>query len=551
MHHGHGWFCLSEWQLPIDLTAIRTLNLSTMEFVMQARSLFAVSVVLMLCCSDLPSTAQNPGNPNSNPINNRPLTSSLANAQETSIGQRVFYDPDQVQTVHLKIEEVDQRRMIEALPECIYVPALFRWRDQTVSRVGVRFKGNSSSNPNQLHKRSYLIKFSKYEKDQRFLGMERISLDNGIQFGSLFSEPIITDILRALGQDTHRCNYAKLYVNEDYRGVYVNVERIDESFIERHFPSPTGGLWKNDVGGPGGNLQYIGDNPEAYSKAFEAKNSRAKDEIGNLITLIQRVNRVPQNDVEQMLDQNMKVDDFLKTTAVMLFSGAFDQLTGWGPHNYYLYRAPATEKWHYLPWDLDVGFSEVAFGRIHILEDWHAAWPVPLGVRNPLLERIIGNPALLARYRSHASDILENHFEPDRLCQIVDTKYALIREALATDPFPKRRATVPGDQNYDDIVESIKQFIRKRYQTAKSQLENPGLRPQPRQQNHGMPVQMSERLQKVTHKAEGIQRRLQQIQQTMQQISRLLQQGKLSEAEQLIEALEQLTASETIPQPTR
>ena len=51
-----------------------------------------------------------------------------------------------------------------------------------------------------------------------------MSFDNGIQFGSLFGEPIITDILRDHGIKTHRCNYAKLYVNEEYRGVYVNVE---------------------------------------------------------------------------------------------------------------------------------------------------------------------------------------------------------------------------------------------------------------------------------------------------------------------------------------
>ena len=523
---------------------------------MPTRSLFEVSVLRMLCCSVLVSAtqtaaAQSPGNPPSNPRESRQIAVPLDDRQETASEQRKFYDPQQLQSVHLQIEEADQRRMLASLPECIYVPALFRWRDKTVSRVGVRFKGNSSSNPKQTHKRSYLIKFSKYEKERRFLGMERISLDNGVQFGSLFSEPVITEILHDLRQDTHRCNYAKLYVNEQYRGVYVNAERIDESFIERHFDGQTGGLWKNDIGGPGGNLQYIGDNPDAYRKAFETKNPQAKKEMRELITFIQRVNGVPRNDFEQMLETNMKVEDFLKTTAVMLFSGAFDQLTGWGPHNYYLYREPATGQWHYLPWDLDVGFCEVAFGRVYALEDWHAAWPVPRGVANPLLERIIDDPALLKRYRNHATRILETYFEPNRLCQIVDAKYALIRDALATDPFPKRRVTVPEDQNYDDIVESIKQFIRKRYETAKSQLENPGLRPQPPRRDHGMSPQMSERLQKATQKAEGIQRRLQEIQKTMHQIFRLQQQGKVAEIERLLEALERLTASETAPPRTR
>ena len=69
-------------------------------------------------------------------------------------GQREFYQKDVVQTVHLKISPADRRRMLEALPECVYVPASFQWRDIKLEKVTVRFKGNSSSDPRQMHKRS-------------------------------------------------------------------------------------------------------------------------------------------------------------------------------------------------------------------------------------------------------------------------------------------------------------------------------------------------------------------------------------------------------------
>src|SRR5882724_594632 len=70
-----------------------------------------------------------------------------------------FYQPDEVQSVHLQVAEKDLKRMLEALPELIEVPASFRWRDVSVENVSVRFKGNSSSNPKQTYKRSFLIKF--------------------------------------------------------------------------------------------------------------------------------------------------------------------------------------------------------------------------------------------------------------------------------------------------------------------------------------------------------------------------------------------------------
>ena len=69
------------------------------------------------------------------------------------------------------------------------------------------------------------------------------------------------------------------------------------------------------------------------------------------------------------------------------------------------------------------------------------------GAPNPLLERIIADPVLLERYRKEARKILDKSFEPERLCKVIDAKYKLIKDDLKTDPFPHRRATVPGDRN--------------------------------------------------------------------------------------------------------
>ncbi|MDA1230582.1 MAG: CotH kinase family protein [Planctomycetota bacterium] len=122
-----------------------------------------------------------------------------------------FYQHDEVQSFHLSVAEQDLQRMHAALPERIFVKASFRWREVSIDNVSLRFKGNSSSGPAQQHKRSYLVKFNEHDKDLRFLGLRRVSFDNGVQFGSLFSEPIITEILLDQGIPVHRCNYARLY----------------------------------------------------------------------------------------------------------------------------------------------------------------------------------------------------------------------------------------------------------------------------------------------------------------------------------------------------
>jgi len=455
-----------------------------------------------------------------------------------------FYQQDEVQSVHLSVAEADMNRMVAALPELIEVPATFRWRDVTVENVAVRFKGNSSSSPKQTHKRSFLIKFDKADKDRRFFGLRQVSFDNAIQFGSLFSEPIITEILRDHGIPTYRSNYAKLFVNEEYRGVYVNVERIDESFLANHLPDVSGALFKVDKGGPGANLEFLGDDPAIYLKTFEAKNKSAKKEPALLVEFISLINQTEPKEFAKTLEAKMEVDDFLRVTAVMLFSGAFDQLTGWSPHNYFLYHDAQHDRWHYLPWDLDVGFCETAFDKIRVHADWHAAWPVPAtGAPNPLLERIIADPVFLERYRKSARTILDKSFEPQRLCQVIDAKYALIRDDLKTDPFPPRRVTVPGDRSYDQIVDSMKAFVRNRYSSAVEQLENPLERPKVRRPP-GLPPQLAAKIQRVQKRAEEMQRSGQDVSpiaKVMQRLGPAVQAGKMEEAEKVVaEALKLL-----------
>ena len=388
-----------------------------------------------------------------------------------------FYDPAAVQTIHLEIAPEDLDRLHRALPQRISVPGVFRWGNRAIGPVGIRYRGNSSSQPQASHKRSFLVSFAEYRPGLRFLGLRHVALDNGIQFGGLFSEPLITEVLRGVGVKACRCNHARVYLNGRPAGVFVNVERIDRSFLERRFPSADGPLFKVDEGGPGADFRYLGSDPTLYRKAFERKGG---DETGAFADLIEFIRAIDTPTATlQDLETRLDVEGFLKTTAVLLLAGAFDQYTGWGPHNYYLYRNPADGRWTYLPWDLDVGLADEAFGQIPVLAGWNAAWPAPVPGR-PLMERLIADPILLQRYRRHANDIVETWFRPDVLIPRLRALHEQIREPLAEDPFPVRRVTVPSDTNVEDMLASMESFIRRRYALAREQLDHPGTRPPPR-----------------------------------------------------------------------
>lgn len=111
-----------------------------------------------------------------------------------------------------------------------------------------------------------------------------------------------------------------------------------------------------------------------------------------------------------------------------------------------------------------------------MIDGWNAAWPLPQSPR-PLLERIVDDAGLLTKYRKHSRALLETQFQPAKLGARLDRLYALIEDDLRDDPFPRRRITNRTDRSYADVIASMKQFMAKRYETAREQLENPGPRP--------------------------------------------------------------------------
>ena len=163
---------------------------------------------------------------------------------------------------------------------------------------------------------------------------------------------------------------------------------------------------------------------------------------------------------------------------------------------------------------------------------------------NPLVEGIVTNPALRERYRRVARVVLEQRFAPDRLCAALDAQYARIAADLKDDPFPPRRVTNPEDRSYDDIVTSMKRFIRRRYDTARQQLDAPGPRPTRRSRPPGPSPRLMEKLQRLQKAAERMQRAgkdVAPIQRLMEQVGPLLQQGRIDAAEKRIDEALRLT----------
>jgi spore coat protein CotH len=124
-----------------------------------------------------------------------------------------------------------------------------------------------------------------------------------VQFGSLFSEQLITSILYDLNIKASRCNFAKMHLNGKYHGVYVNVERIDSVFIKNNF-ADGGALYKSDKGGAGGNLELViqlSDPNARRGLTLEPKSPSVHTDARDVLELISRINQTSDDDFAKVM----------------------------------------------------------------------------------------------------------------------------------------------------------------------------------------------------------------------------------------------------------
>ena len=116
---------------------------------------------------------------------------------------------------------------------------------------------------------------------------------------------------------------------------------------------------------------------EEYGLSFEPKTHEDDADYSEIMELAVLLRDTPDETLEDVLEERFVLDPFFKAHGRDDVLGAFDQYTGFNPHNFYLYDDPATGRMSYLVWDLDVGFADNAFGQVPVIDAWDASWPAP------------------------------------------------------------------------------------------------------------------------------------------------------------------------------
>lgn len=125
--------------------------------------------------------------------------------------------------------------------------------------VGLRAKGNTSLSQVSAYgnnRYSFKIEFDHYDSANTYHGLDKLSLNNIIQDNTYMKDYLVYQLMGAFGAASPLCSYAWITVNGEDWGLYLDVEGIEESFLQRNYGTVSGALYKPDsmsFGGGRGN----------------------------------------------------------------------------------------------------------------------------------------------------------------------------------------------------------------------------------------------------------------------------------------------------------
>ena len=161
--------------------------------------------------------------------------------------------------------------------------------------VGVKYKGNSSYNSNQI-KNPFHIELDTYI-NQDYGGYTDIKLVNVVFDPSFVRETVAYNIVSKY-MHAPQANYANVYVNDVLIGLYTNTESVSKKFVDTHFYSknntflncsPPAGASPRSSDFP--SLEYLGTGSTSYFDAYELESDEGWDDLIELTNVLKQRHR--------------------------------------------------------------------------------------------------------------------------------------------------------------------------------------------------------------------------------------------------------------------
>ena len=316
----------------------------------------------------------------------------------------------------------------------------------TKDSVGVKYKGNSTFSENNV-KNPLNISIDHFKTNQDYQGHETIKLSNGQKDPSFIREVLSYEIARKYMQ-APRSNYAKVYINGLYHGLYTNSESINSDFQNNFLNSDKNNTRikcnPQSVFNGGSSLEYLGVDSASYYNFYEMKSDAGWQDLIDLTYDIMNSSNTIENTID--IDRAIWMSAYNNVLVNLdSYSGPFRQ-------NYYLIKDD-NNRMNTIIWDLNEclgGFKMINQGPggggpsdlsqlDPMLREGDDAWP--------LLDLIFSNSTYRKMYIAHMRTILYENFTNNWYAERGLQLQNLIKTDVQADP--------NKFYNYDDFISNL------------------------------------------------------------------------------------------------
>jgi spore coat protein CotH len=356
-----------------------------------------------------------------------------------------LFDPNAIQEIRLSVNTRDLAALRQHYQDNTYYTADLSWKNVKVRNVGIRSRGQGSRNPQKIGLR---VDMARYTTGQTFVGLSTIILDNIWQDDSFLRERLAFTMFEKLGEPAPRESFCRLYINNEYQGLYAITEEIDGEFTKRVTGETDGTVfefhWFIDKQWRAEDLGSIA----RYKELLEPRTHvlDADSTLYNpIVQLFKEVNGPDDAVWRDRVGAYIDLNQFMTHVAIEQFLADNDGILGaQGMNNFYLYRFQGTTRHRLFVWDRDQSLlfldSPIAVTDANVLFRRAMNYAELRDVYFTVLERC----ATIAK----TDDFLS--LEIDRLTAIVyDAAKADTRKQFSND-------------RYDAAVDFLRQFAARR-----------------------------------------------------------------------------------------
>ena len=314
-----------------------------------------------------------------------------------------------------------------------YLEASCEMGPYSLSSIGVRFKGNSSySYPGE--KKSFKLDLNEFVSGQEIDGLDKLNLNNCFLDPSMVREKAVYELCESMGMAAGRTNYAAVYINDEYWGLYLLVEQQDQEFIESRWGSgEDGNLWKGE---PYGTFEYQGSSEASYYDDYELKTNEEENDWSDLVDFIDQLNNTSLAALPDSLHNRLDVNSAMAMMAIDNFTVNLDSYVG-RCANFYFYHRELDDRFVFTKWDQNESFG--IFNQYNYstyqLQQLSVLWTNPqYNEDRPLAERLFDVDAYRDVYYGHMQKLMSGAAEPTTLVNRMEELRDMIRPYVETDP---------------------------------------------------------------------------------------------------------------------